>query len=166
MWVANAVCPVSAGHFARTCICARCLRPEKVRACMARVSRHELVEACARVPAFTCGTCLLRVSVPYSEVTRRSLRLLCRLQIRTTPLDGRKQYIFGWHPHGIIILSRVSVYGGVFRDLFPGIDMRGADSGMTPWSSELLTVDVCSAGSHTHVFHSRLPRGVLVAGCH
>lgn len=48
-----------------------------------------------------------------------------RIQVRTTPLDPSRQHIFGWHPHGIIILSRVAVYGGAFKAMFPGIDMRG-----------------------------------------
>ena len=34
------------------------------------------------------------------------------------------QYVFGWHPHGILILSRMAMYGGVFEALFPGIETR------------------------------------------
>lgn len=45
--------------------------------------------------------------------------------IRTTPpLDPTKKYVFGWHPHGILILSRIHVYGGVWETLFPGVDVR------------------------------------------
>jgi hypothetical protein len=41
--------------------------------------------------------------------------------IRTKALDAAKQYVMGWHPHGIMILSRLAVYGGYFegkRDRF------------------------------------------------
>lgn len=31
--------------------------------------------------------------------------------IRTRKLDPKKTYVFGWHPHGILILSRIHVYG-------------------------------------------------------
>jgi hypothetical protein len=44
--------------------------------------------------------------------------------IRTAKLDAHKTYVFGWHPHGIIILSRLVMYGGIFDELFPGIDVR------------------------------------------
>lgn len=44
--------------------------------------------------------------------------------IRTAALDAGKQYIFGWHPHGILILSRLAVYGGVFEQFFPGVEAR------------------------------------------
>ena len=43
---------------------------------------------------------------------------------RTRKLDPSRNYVFGFHPHGIMILSRVSVYGGTFEKLFPGIDFR------------------------------------------
>ena len=51
--------------------------------------------------------------------------------VRTARLDGAgggaggdPQYVFGWHPHGILILSRMACYGGVFEALFPGIETR------------------------------------------
>lgn len=44
--------------------------------------------------------------------------------IRTHELTPNKQYIFGFHPHGILILSRVATYGGLFEKLFPGIETR------------------------------------------
>jgi hypothetical protein len=44
--------------------------------------------------------------------------------VRTAALDPQKQYIFGVHPHGILILSRPSVYGSVWETLFPGIELR------------------------------------------
>lgn len=48
-----------------------------------------------------------------------SLRL-----IRTGKLDPAKQYIFGFHPHGVLVMSRIGMYGGLFEKLFPGIDLR------------------------------------------
>lgn len=44
--------------------------------------------------------------------------------IRTVPLSPGKSYVFGWHPHGILILSRIFVYGGVWELLFPGVNIR------------------------------------------
>ena len=43
---------------------------------------------------------------------------------RTVQLNPSKKYVFGWHPHGILILSRIHVYGGVWEKLFPGIPFR------------------------------------------
>ena len=34
--------------------------------------------------------------------------------IRTAVLDPAKKYVMGWHPHGIIVLSRLAMYGGAF----------------------------------------------------
>jgi hypothetical protein len=45
--------------------------------------------------------------------------------IREQALDSSKKYIFGFHPHGIIVLSRVSTYGGNWEKVFPGIPTRG-----------------------------------------
>lgn len=46
--------------------------------------------------------------------------------IREAELDGKKKYIFGFHPHGIIVLSRLATYGGHWENYFPGIVTRGA----------------------------------------
>lgn len=44
--------------------------------------------------------------------------------IREEELDPKKQYIFGFHPHGIIVLSRVAWFGGCWEKLFPNITAR------------------------------------------
>ncbi|EQC42494.1 hypothetical protein SDRG_00227 [Saprolegnia diclina VS20] len=44
--------------------------------------------------------------------------------VREEALDATKQYIFAYHPHGILILSRLSYYAGNFDALFPGIHAR------------------------------------------
>lgn len=44
--------------------------------------------------------------------------------IRTAELEQGKQYVMGWHPHGIIILSRLAMYGRAFETLFPHLDVR------------------------------------------
>jgi hypothetical protein len=44
--------------------------------------------------------------------------------VREAELDAERKYIFGYHPHGILILSRIGTYGGVFEKLFPGIEQR------------------------------------------
>uniref|UniRef100_H3GCV3 Acyltransferase n=1 Tax=Phytophthora ramorum TaxID=164328 RepID=H3GCV3_PHYRM len=47
--------------------------------------------------------------------------------IREQELDSNKQYIFGFHPHGIIVLSRIAIFGGSFEDIFPGITYRSRE---------------------------------------
>ncbi|KAJ8566177.1 hypothetical protein ON010_g6948 [Phytophthora cinnamomi] len=44
--------------------------------------------------------------------------------IREQELDPQKRYIFGFHPHGIIVLSRVAIFGSNFDYVFPGIKNR------------------------------------------
>ncbi|KAJ8566178.1 hypothetical protein ON010_g6947 [Phytophthora cinnamomi] len=44
--------------------------------------------------------------------------------IREQELDPTKKYIFGFHPHGILVLSRIAVSGRNFVDVFPGIKTR------------------------------------------
>ncbi|CAF1239085.1 unnamed protein product, partial [Didymodactylos carnosus] len=44
--------------------------------------------------------------------------------VRTHQLNKNKQYIFALHPHGILILSRPSLLGGVWETLFPGVETR------------------------------------------
>ena len=56
-----------------------------------------------------------------SSLWLRAHRYLNLTIIRTTKLEPGKQFIFGWHPHGIQILSRFSMLGGQFEQLFPGI---------------------------------------------
>lgn len=46
--------------------------------------------------------------------------------IREQELDPKKQYLFGFHPHGIIVLSRIAWFGGSWETLFPGIKARCA----------------------------------------
>lgn len=48
--------------------------------------------------------------------------------LREQELDGSKRYIFGFHPHGIIILSRIATYGGTWEAVFPTITTRGTES--------------------------------------
>ena len=44
--------------------------------------------------------------------------------VRTARLDPARRYIFAVYPHGILIISRIGLYGGTFERLFPGIDTR------------------------------------------
>ena len=44
--------------------------------------------------------------------------------VRTQQLDPSRQYIFAVYPHGILIISRIGLYGGTFERLFPGVDTR------------------------------------------
>ncbi len=52
-------------------------------------------------------------------------RLLNLKVVREAPLDGNKKYIFGFHPHGIIVLSRIATYAGNWERLFPKLNYRG-----------------------------------------
>ncbi|OWY96883.1 hypothetical protein PHMEG_00032734 [Phytophthora megakarya] len=44
--------------------------------------------------------------------------------IREQELEPSKRYIFGLHPHGILVLSRIALAGRNFIDVFPGIAIR------------------------------------------
>lgn len=44
--------------------------------------------------------------------------------VREAELDPNHRYIFGVYPHGILILSRVCLYGNIFDSHFPGIETR------------------------------------------
>ncbi|RLN56006.1 hypothetical protein BBJ29_009907 [Phytophthora kernoviae] len=44
--------------------------------------------------------------------------------VREQELDPKQKYIFGFHPHGIIVLSRLAIFGGNFDNVFPGITNR------------------------------------------
>ena len=44
--------------------------------------------------------------------------------VRTAKLDPQRKYIFAVYPHGILIISRIGLYGGTFERLFPGVDTR------------------------------------------
>ena len=54
--------------------------------------------------------------------------------VRTQPLDPTKKYIFGLYPHGILILSRLAMYGGIWERLFPGIETRVLGASPMFWS--------------------------------
>jgi 1-acyl-sn-glycerol-3-phosphate acyltransferase len=56
---------------------------------------------------------------------RLSWRYLQLRLVRTTPLVGKApQFVFGFHPHGLLILSRIATYGGAWEALFPGVETR------------------------------------------
>ncbi|KAG7379272.1 hypothetical protein PHYBOEH_012005 [Phytophthora boehmeriae] len=44
--------------------------------------------------------------------------------IREQELDPKLKYIFGFHPHGIIVLSRLAIFGENFDRVFPGVTNR------------------------------------------
>ena len=58
---------------------------------------------------------------PIFKYITRHFELQCE---REAILDPQKQYVFGWHPHGILLLGRLSLYGGLWETLFPGLDCR------------------------------------------
>eukprot|EP00164_Ancoracysta_twista_P002183 GFYU01002882.1.p1 GENE.GFYU01002882.1~~GFYU01002882.1.p1 ORF type:complete len:388 (+),score=115.21 GFYU01002882.1:176-1339(+) len=57
-------------------------------------------------------------------VWHRMQRYASLTVIREEELDASKQHMFGWHPHGILILSRLVTYGGLWERLFPGMEAR------------------------------------------
>lgn len=82
----------------------------------------------AYLPSFLDG-CSLKLGRPWDALRMWSVWSLGHDYVgmrvrRTAALDAAKKYVFGWHPHGIIVLSRLSVYGGFFERLFPGLDTR------------------------------------------
>jgi len=42
---------------------------------------------------------------------------------RLAKLDPKRQYFFGVYPHGILIHSRLTMWGGIFQQLFPGLQI-------------------------------------------
>lgn len=64
-----------------------------------------------------------------TRLTVSSRQLHCRLNIiREKELDPSKAYIFGLHPHGIIVLSRMAWFGGLWAKTFPGVSVRRTTS--------------------------------------
>ncbi|ETV84621.1 hypothetical protein H257_03774 [Aphanomyces astaci] len=61
--------------------------------------------------------------------------------VREAELDPTKQYVFAYHPHGILILSRISTYAGNFEALFPGIVARAL--GATPMFYIPMAREIC-----------------------
>ncbi|ETW00651.1 hypothetical protein H310_07219 [Aphanomyces invadans] len=61
--------------------------------------------------------------------------------VREAALDPTKQYVFAYHPHGILILSRISTYAGNFEKLFPGIVARAL--GATPMFFIPMAREIC-----------------------
>ncbi|KAF1326643.1 Diacylglycerol o, partial [Globisporangium splendens] len=51
-------------------------------------------------------------------------RLLKLKIVREQELDPSKRYIFGFHPHGIIVFSRIATFGGSWEKVFPNIAAR------------------------------------------
>ncbi|TYZ67721.1 hypothetical protein PybrP1_003470 [[Pythium] brassicae (nom. inval.)] len=59
-----------------------------------------------------------------SHIWRLTSQLLRLKIIREKELDPAKVYIFGHHPHGIIVLSRLAWCGGHWAAVFPGVNIR------------------------------------------
>jgi len=81
------------------------------------------------LPSFLDGS-HVRGGRPWNWLRRHSFWLAtlkhCGVElVRTVELSPKKKYVFGYHPHGILVLSRVLTYGGIWEQLFPGIDFRG-----------------------------------------
>ncbi|CAM9916412.1 unnamed protein product, partial [Phaeothamnion confervicola] len=43
---------------------------------------------------------------------------------RLARLDPSKRYVFGFHPHGNLVLSRIALVGPSWDQLFPGVETR------------------------------------------
>ena len=59
-----------------------------------------------------------------SRIWRLSLRYFSTRVTREARLDPAKQYVFAYHPHGILVMSRIFFYGGAWEALFPGVRCR------------------------------------------
>lgn len=71
--------------------------------------------------------------------------------VKTCELDPAKNYIFLYHPHGIISLGAFTNFGteaGGFSKLFPGIDLRlltlEANFRLPFWRDLILALGICS----------------------
>ncbi|KAI0242578.1 diacylglycerol O-acyltransferase 1, partial [Massospora cicadina] len=93
--------------------------------------------------------------------------------IREAELDPNKQYLFAYHPHGIIGNGAVIGFGTEalgFSTLFPGIDLRPLTLGvnfMIPFYREVANVlGICSVSkrSITHLFNRKLSCLIVVGG--
>ena len=92
-----------------------------------------LVAAVAYAPSFLTPV-ERRGGRPWNAFRRHRIWRACHRYFETgarftrigPPLDPNKQYLFGWHPHGILIVSRILSYGGVLEELLglPGLDFR------------------------------------------
>ena len=76
---------------------------------------------------------------------RLSLRYFSTRVVREAPLEAGKQYIFGYHPHGILVMSRIFFYGGAWEALFPGVKCRVL--GATPMFKVPACRELCLAMS-------------------
>jgi diacylglycerol O-acyltransferase 2, plant len=70
--------------------------------------------------------CHLKLGRAWHWLQEHSMWTLChhfgQIEIvREAELDPKRQYIFGIYPHGILILSRIALFGGILTTLFPGI---------------------------------------------
>lgn len=79
-----------------------------------RVQRHLRVQVRA----------YLSVVIPQLLPFSRAASYSCVQLEREVELDPGHQYIFGWHPHGILLLSHCAMCGGLWEKLFPGIEQR------------------------------------------
>jgi hypothetical protein len=79
-----------------------------------------------------------------SAAWRSSWRYLKLRLVRETPLpaDGTR-FVFGFHPHGILLMSRVVGYGGAWEALFPGVECRVLAA--SPMFKVPLVRDICLA---------------------
>ena len=79
-----------------------------------------------------------------SPAWRSSWRYLKLRLVRETPLPAEgARYIFGFHPHGILLMSRVCGYGGAWEALFPGVECRVLAA--SPMFKVPLVRDICLA---------------------
>lgn len=96
-----------------------------------------LVALLAYVPSFVDGSEATGRGRPWPAFRRMSMwrwaaQYVDLTLVRTTDLSRYPQVISAWHPHGILILSRIAMYGGRFADLFPHLDERMRALGATP----------------------------------
>jgi 1-acyl-sn-glycerol-3-phosphate acyltransferase len=59
-----------------------------------------------------------------THLWRLSTNFLGLTIVREQELDATKRYIFGFHPHGILVFSRLATFGGGWTTVFPNIAAR------------------------------------------
>nr|ATB53146.1 diacylglycerol acyltransferase [Nannochloropsis oceanica strain IMET1] len=80
---------------------------------------------------------------PFWRCVQRTLALQVEREVELSPDE---QYIFGWHPHGILLLSRFAIYGGLWEKLFPGIHFKTLAASPLFWIPPIREVSILLGG--------------------
>ncbi|TFJ88473.1 hypothetical protein NSK_000047 [Nannochloropsis salina CCMP1776] len=80
---------------------------------------------------------------PFWRCVQRTLAFKVEREVELSPAT---QYIFGWHPHGILLLSRFAIYGGLWEKLFPGVHFKTLAASPLFWIPPIREVSILLGG--------------------